>query len=106
MLRATENPVMDVLPWPQGRGFNGADAWWDYVMNKEERKRLDNLMGLALLDEEVCDRLLHKRDETLLSAFGLSFETQAWLQALRATSLAELAEAIVSKSKQQHWAIS
>ena len=104
MLRASETPVMDVLPWPQGRGFTGADAWWDYVMNKEERKRLDNLMGLALLDKEVCDRLLHKRDESLLSAFGLSFETQAWLRALRATSLAELAEAIVSR--QHHWASS
>ena len=104
MLRASETPVMDVLPWPQGRGFSGADAWWDYVMNKEERKRLDNLMGLALLDEEVCDRLLHKRDESLLSAFGLSSETQTWLRALRATSLAELAEAIVSKQK--HWAYS
>jgi hypothetical protein len=96
MFQMNEKPVMDVLPWPDGRGFTGANAWWDYVMHKEERRRLDNLMGLALLDESVCERLLDGRDQSLLSAFGLSYETQAWLRAIQASSLVELAEAIVS----------
>ncbi len=95
MLQLNEKPVMDVLPFPNGRGFTGASAWWDYMMNKEERQRLDNLMGLALLDESVCDRLINKRDESLLGAFGLSRETQSWLRAVNASSLTELAEAIV-----------
>jgi hypothetical protein len=96
MLRVKEKPVMDVLPWPSGRGFKGGDAWWSYVMSKDERRRLDNLMGLALLDEDVCDRLVHHRDESLLKAFGLSGETQAWLRSLPCTSLVELAQAIVA----------
>jgi hypothetical protein len=97
MLQLNEKPVMDVLPFPNGRGFSGASAWWDYVMSKEERQRLDNLMGLALLDENVRDRLIHKRDESLLGAFGLSRETQNWLRAVNASSLTELAEAIVGR---------
>ncbi|MBC7810535.1 MAG: hypothetical protein H7175_05280 [Burkholderiales bacterium] len=96
MLKAVESPVMDVLPWPQGHGFAGTSAWWDYVMTKEEKHRLDNLMGLALLDTDVCERLIYKRDESLLAAFGLSAETRTWLRKLEATSLVDLAQAIVS----------
>lgn len=96
MLRMREKPVMDVLPWPAGRGFNGRDAWWDYVLSKDERKRLDNLMGLALLDADVHDRLVHRRDESLLAAFGLSDVTRAWIRSLEVTSLVELAQAIVA----------
>lgn len=96
MLPMNESPVMDVLPWPSGHGFTGVNAWWDYVMTKEERQRLDNLMGLALLDENVCDRLIIERDETLMKAFGLSTETQTWLRGVEATSLTELAQAIIS----------
>jgi hypothetical protein len=91
---------MDVQPWPNGKGFMGGNEWWDYVMTKDERARLDNLMGLALLDAQVCDRLLKDRDESLMKAFGLSNQTQAWLRALKVTSLVELAQAIVSKAPQ------
>ena len=99
MLRLKEKPVMDVLPWPSGRGFRGGASWWDYVMSKDERRRLDTLMGLALLDADVHDRLVHLRDESLFSAFGLSYETQLWLQNLEVTSLVELAQAIVAGPK-------
>lgn len=53
-------------------------------------------MGLALLDSDVCERLLHQRDESLLVAFGLSAETRAWLRDLNATSLVDMARAIIS----------
>ena len=89
-------PVMDILPWPQGRGFAGASAWWEHVLSKDERQRLDHLMGVALLDEDVCRRLLQEQDDSLLSAFGLSEETRARLRAIDATSLTELAQAIIS----------
>ena len=88
-------PVMDVFPWPQGNGFNGSKAWWDYVLSKGEKQRLDNLMGLALLDESIQNRLLKERDSSLLAAFGLSDETQGWLRTVKATSLFELAQAII-----------
>jgi hypothetical protein len=91
-------PVMDVLPWPQGQGFAGATAWWDYMLSKDESRRLDNLMGVALLDEAVSHRLVNDRDDALLASFGLSKETRAWLRAIPATSLAELADAIVSRT--------
>ena len=90
-----QKPVMDVFPWPQGNGFTGGKAWWDYVLSKGEKQRLDNLMGLALLDEKIQKRLLNERDSSLLTAFGLSEETQHWLCSVQATSLVELAQAII-----------
>jgi hypothetical protein len=87
--------VMDVLPWPQGHGFAGTGDWWDYVLSKDEQQRLNHLIGLALLDESVCEKLLVGRDDSLLNAFDLSAETQAWLRAIQAESLVELAQAIL-----------
>ncbi len=91
-----QTPVMDVLPWPRGRGFSGGKNWWQYVLSKEERRRLDNLMGIALLDEDVRDRLVKHRDRSLLDAFGICEETQSWLRSVQAGNLVELAQAIVS----------
>jgi hypothetical protein len=88
--------VMDVLPWPQGTGFKGGSAWWDYLLSKGESRRLDNLMGIALLDEEFSHRLLNDRDDRLLEPFGLSLETRAWLRSIKAKTLVEFAQAIVS----------
>jgi hypothetical protein len=96
MSQMHQKPVMDVSPWPQGRGFTGAKAWWDYVLSKGEQQRLDNLMGLALMDQKIHDRLVYERDTSLLTAFGLCEETQVWLRQIPADSLVELAQAIVS----------
>lgn len=93
-----QTPVMDVLPWPQGHGFAGTGSWWEYVMSKEERARLDNLMGIALLDDDVCKRLVTDRDDNLLRAFGLSEKTRNWLHGIQASSLTELAQKLVSLS--------
>src|SRR5678815_4494503 len=92
----TAQVVMDVLPWPAGRGFRGAEAWWDYVLTKDERQRLDQLLGLALLDQNICKRLLETRDRSLFSKFGLSEATQSWLESVPANTLTELAEAIIA----------
>jgi hypothetical protein len=91
-----QTPVMDVTPWPDGHGFKGADVWWNHVLSKEECKRLDNLMGLALLDEDIRIRLLKDRDSSLFTAFRLAPETQAWLRTINVSTLAEFAEAIVA----------
>jgi hypothetical protein len=91
-----QTPGVEISLWPGGHGFETADAWWD-VMDKDEKQRLDNLMGIALLDTEVRERLVNKRDKSLLTAFGLSQETQNWIREINATSLIELAQAIVSK---------
>ncbi len=89
---------MDVLPWPNGHGFSGADVWWDYLLSRSERQRLENLMGLALLDRKLCESLLARRDDSLLAAFGLSQETRDWLKSIKANSLAELAQAMMAAS--------
>lgn len=91
--------VMDVLPWPSGYGFNGHGTWWQHVLSQNERERLDNLIGLALLDNDVCERLVTKRDRALLSAFGLSEQTQNWLKNIAASTLKELAQAIVEATR-------
>ena len=98
MAQRDETIVMDILPFPKGRGFSGSTAWWDYVLSKDEQSRLDNLMGVALLDGDVRDRLLNRGDAKLFSAFGLSTETQTWITSLNVASLDELAEAIVSQT--------
>jgi hypothetical protein len=87
---------MDVLPWPKGYGFTGGDVWWRNVLTQSERERLDNLIGLALLDDKVCDRLVTKRDPDLLSTFGLSEQAQKWLIEIEATTLRDFAQAIVA----------
>lgn len=91
--------VMDVLPWPDGSGFAGGDSWWHLVLSQSECDRLNNLVGLALLDGDVCERLVTKRDSALLTAFGLSERTQDWLRGINATTLKELAQAIVAATR-------
>jgi hypothetical protein len=101
MAMMDQTPVMDIAPWPEGRRLAGTSTWWEYMMGEEEKQRLDNLMGTALLDEEVRDQLVSERDTSLLTAFGLSKETQAWLCEIEASSLVELAQAIVSKPQSE-----
>lgn len=95
MLNEGGRLVMDVTPWPAGRGFSGGSAWWSYIRGKSEAQRLDNLMGLALLDESICQQLL-ANPEPLLKEFELSEETCAWFRSLKANNLTELAEAMVA----------
>ncbi len=90
--------VMDVLPWPGGSGFRGGDAWWQYTLSQSERERLDNLLGLALLDKNVCEQLVIQRDPSLMAAFGLSEDTQHWLAHIEAQTLKDLAEAVLAAS--------
>ena len=88
--------VMDVLPWPNGYGFSGGDAWWQHTLNQGERERLDDLLGLALLDNTVCEQLVVKRDASLLAAFNLSEDTQHWLTGIKASTLKEFAQAVLT----------
>ena len=66
------------------------------MLTRQEKQRVDNLMGNALLDEGVRKRLLYNKDDTLLATYGLCEETRAIFRNIHATSLAELAQAIVS----------
>jgi hypothetical protein len=92
------NPVLDISPWPTGQGFKGRDAWWETIGNLEEQQKLDQLIGAALLSQEVCERLLG-HDEGLLLTFDLSEPTRRWLLDIQAGSLTEFAQAIVSRTE-------
>ena len=70
------------------------DVWQGFLLNTDERRRIDRLMGNALLDETVCDLLVNKRDTSIMSSYGLSLETQNWLRSIKASSLEELAQEI------------
>ncbi|NDJ77871.1 MAG: hypothetical protein GYB65_16600 [Chloroflexi bacterium] len=104
MAMIDKTPVMDISPWPAGRGFEGATDWWEHVMDSDEKQRLDHLMGVALLDADIRDRLVNERDASLFTAFGLSQDTQTWLREIRAYSLIELAQAIVSRAQSEAFA--
>ncbi len=104
MAMMDQTPIMDVSPWPTGHGFEGASIWWEGMTRKDEMQRLDNLMGVALLDEDVRRRLVKERDTSLLAAFGLSKETQKWLREVKAATLAELAQAIVVRARSEAYA--
>lgn len=99
MAMSETSSVLDISPWPKGHGFEGANEWWELVMCQDEKQRLDNLMGAALLDPEIQDRLVNQRDASLFTAFGLSQKTQQWLHQIRAQTLIELAQAIVVKTQ-------
>lgn len=68
------------------------------VINASEKQKLDRLLGSALLDQNLCRRLVAERDDSLLSEYGISTETQNWLRVVPADSLADLARAVSSKS--------
>ncbi len=93
--------TMDVFPWPQGNGFQGTEEWWDHVLTHAEHKRLDQILGLALLDETFCRRLLKDCDPEFLAPFNLASKTQAWLRSIKATSLDEFAQKVVAGPQHQ-----
>ena len=66
-----------------------------FVLSVDEIQHLDKLLGTALVDDGIYRRLLLQRDETLFDEFELTDRMQMWLRNIPATSLNELAKAIV-----------
>jgi hypothetical protein len=76
------------------RLFPQGEVWHGFLLSTDEKRRIDQLMGSALLDDCVCDLLVNKRDSSIMTRFGLSRETQNWLRSIEASSLEELAQEI------------
>jgi hypothetical protein len=74
--------------------LNKRKLWQGYLLSQEERRRIDNLIGSALLDQHLCERLINRRDVAIFAEIGLSPETQQWLCSIEASSLTEFAQAI------------
>jgi hypothetical protein len=75
--------------------FHRPRVWQGFLLSHDEKQRIDHMMGSALLDDKLCHRLVKDRDTSIMSAFNLSSETQRWLCSIRASSLDEMAQAIV-----------
>ncbi len=89
-----ETAVLDIAPWPNGHGFSGRKTFWEYVMRTDERQKLDQMLGIALLDPSFRDQLLHHRSDQLLQLFGLAPDTLDWLKTVQVNTLPELARAV------------
>jgi hypothetical protein len=59
-----------------------------------ERASIDALLGTALVDQAVHERLVYERDTAFLTANGLSLPVQRWLKSLAVNSLVEIAQAV------------
>jgi hypothetical protein len=66
-----------------------------FVLSNDEIQHFDKLLGTALVDDGIYRRLLLQRDESLFDEFQLTDRMQSWLRNVPATSLSELARAIV-----------
>lgn len=90
--------VTDFSMRRQQHGFSGTQEWWSYIRGTDEKNRVDQLLGAALLQPDICQRLLFDRDEDLLNAFGLSEQMKEQLRKIKADTLSEFAKAIVGKN--------
>jgi hypothetical protein len=97
MVHQSPKTTMDVIPWPNGQGFQGGTLWWEYVLTLNEHERLDCLMTAALLSVEICDMLLN-REQDLLQAFSFSPEMLSRLSKIQVNTLDEFAEALLPKT--------
>lgn len=88
-------PTIDLYPWPTGLGFNGSAAWWAYVAKQTEEDKLELLIILASLNENVCQLLL-AHDQELFNEFQLSLQTIDRLCGIYADSLSDFAAALVA----------
>ena len=88
--------ILDVSPWPSGLGFEESETWWAYVLDQSEEDRLDFLVTIALLSEEVT-LLLLTHNRALLDRFEFTQPMIAFLSEIEATSLDEFARALILK---------
>jgi len=85
--------VLDLQTWPNNRGFEHADSWWQFVRTQELNTQLDMLFGMALVDGSTRERLL-RGDPDLFRQVGLPDDVQDWMVALPGESLEEFAESL------------
>jgi hypothetical protein len=87
---------MDIVPFPGGQGFAGGDDWWEYVLTLDQVSRIDILMTMALVSEEICHALL-SHDQLLLNVFEFCPETLDLLKEIKVDTLEKYAQVLVVK---------
>ncbi len=93
-------PTIDIYPWPDGMGFRGLEAWWEYVRQQTDSEKLDLLMTMALMSTEISERLLI-HDPDLFKHFKFSALTLERLSAIQATSIEAFAAALIGQTHDQ-----
>src|SRR5258708_38944389 len=89
--------ALPLLPGNDLYGFAGGDVWRQPdTLSQSDRDHLDNLVGHALIDQDIHDRLLRHRDPSLFDVFKVSDETRNWCATVQASTLQEFAEAIIA----------
>lgn len=92
----SSQPTIDLFPWPDGLGFKGAEEWWSYVCHQTEADKLDLLITMAHLSDEICTLLL-KHDKDLFNRFQFSSCTLERLSTIQVNSLIDFATALVEQ---------
>ena len=69
---------------------------WRRALSAEDKRQIDTLMGVAILDSEIRRRLIDERDEMLFDDFHLSEHAKQILRESSASTLPDLAQAVVS----------
>lgn len=65
------------------------------LFSAAEMEKLNHLVGSALIDRKLCNRLVVQRDSRLREEFNLKAATWAYIAALHAPTLEDLCEAIL-----------
>lgn len=65
------------------------------ILDDEQIKKINYLLGWALLDDATHQGFVVERDSTLMTEQGLSWQVQHWLRSLEAGTIEELAEQIL-----------
>jgi hypothetical protein len=87
-------PTIDFYPWPKGLGFNTSAAWWAYVGQQTEEDKLELMLIVASLNQNVRHQLL-THDQTLFTQFQLSLHSIDRLCEIHADCLSEFASALL-----------
>jgi|GEM_PF-3033796 len=83
------------------RKYHRPSAFNEPVFRKQEMQRLNELVGAALTDRSVYQRLINQRDDSLQQEFQLAPETWQYLSLIRVTSLEELCDSIMQLQTQE-----
>ena len=65
------------------------------LFSEQELRKLNQLVGAALTNRSICQRLVNQRDATLQSEFNLATETWQYIASIKVGSLDELCQALL-----------
>lgn len=77
------------------RNVHRPPAYDEPMFSQQELLKLNQLVGAALTNRSICQRLVSQRDATLQSDFNLATETWHYIASIKVASLEEFCQAIV-----------